>query len=50
MVANMVISYTAPSAQTWARREALAFCTVMAIIVASDAWMVLLLLTRAPTK
>ena len=41
MVANMVISYTAPSAQKWARREALVFCTIMAILVASDAWSLL---------
>lgn len=41
MVANMVISYTAPSAQKWARCEALVFCIIMAILVASDAWSLL---------
>jgi hypothetical protein len=41
IAANMVIAYTAPSAQKWARREALAFCTIMAVLVASDAWSLL---------
>jgi hypothetical protein len=37
-IANLVIAY--PAVPTWARREALLFCIVIAVLLASDLWTV----------
>jgi hypothetical protein len=42
--ANMVIAY--PAAPVWARREALLFCLLMALVLGSDGWTLVHLLAR----